>query len=112
MTTNAGCARVGQIVVVINVALRALHGGMSARERESGGGVIKGRAGPGRRVMALSASLRETRGHVARIRCALEILQMATDAGGICTGQVVIAIDVALGALHGRVSARERESRR
>ena len=60
--------------------------------------------------MALGASLRESRTHVVRVGRPLEVLQVATDASGICAGQVVVAIDVALRTLHARVSAGQGES--
>ena len=62
--------------------------------------------------MALLAGLRESRLHVIRIGRALEILQVATDAGRIRAGQVVVVVDVALRALHGGVRPGQREARR
>jgi hypothetical protein len=62
--------------------------------------------------VARLASLREARSHVVRIGGALEILQVTVDAGGVCVGQVVIVIDVTLGALHRGVRAGQREPRR
>ena len=60
--------------------------------------------------MALRASLRESRTHVVRVGRPLEILQVATDASGICGGQVVIAVHVALQALHRRMCPTQREA--
>ena len=60
--------------------------------------------------MALLTSLWEARLHVVRIGRALEIFQVAADAGRIRAGQVVVAVHVALGALHGGVRAGQREA--
>ena len=102
--------RTGQVVIVIHMALGALHCGMGAGQREAGGGVIKRRARPGGRAVALLASLRESGRNVVRIRRSLEILEMTTDAGGVRAGQIVVAIHVALGALHAGVCASQREA--
>ena len=45
-----------------------------------------------------------------RIRRALEVFQMAADASGIRAGQVVVVVDVTLGARNRRVRARQREA--
>ena len=47
-----------------------------------------------------------------RLRRALEIFQVATDASRIRAGEVVIVIHVALHALHRRMRARQREAGR
>jgi len=49
---------------------------------------------------------------VVGIRRGVEIFQVAADAGRVRCGQVVIVVDVALRALHGRVEAGQREARR
>jgi small neutral amino acid transporter SnatA (MarC family) len=41
---------------------------------------------------------------------ALEIFQVAADASRICGGQVVVAVHVALRALHSRVRPAQRET--
>jgi hypothetical protein len=110
VAADAGGVRGGQVVVVIDVALGALQGRVRAGQREAGGRVIEGRARPGRRVMALLAGLREARRHVIRVGGALEIGQVAADARRIRGGQVVVVIDVAMGALQGRVRAGQREA--
>ena len=106
VAADAGRVRAGQVVVAVHVALGALHGGVRAGQREAGGRVIKVRARPGRRVVALRTGLREAGLHVIRTGRALEILQVAADAGGVRAGQVVIAIHVTLGALHSRCARR------
>ena len=106
VAAHASRVRTGQVVVVVHVALHALHSAMRARQRESGGRVIEIRARPGGGVVALRAGLRETRLHVIRLRSALEILQVAAHASRIRTGQAVVVVDVALHALHGRMRAR------
>lgn len=74
-----GRARGGsQVVVVVHVTLRTGHGGMSAGQRKARHGrVIEGSLQPRDGVVALLAGLRESRGHVIRIRGASEILQVA-----------------------------------
>lgn len=48
---------------------------------------------------------------MVRIGGALEILQVTTDATGICAGQVVVPVHMALRALHAGVCSGEREAR-
>ena len=112
VTAHAGRVCAGEVVVSIHVALRALHAGVRAGQREPRGRVIEGGAGPRGRAVALLASLREAGLHMVRIRGALEIFQVAADAGRVCAGQVVVAIHVALRALHAGVRARQREAGR
>jgi len=111
VAADAGGVRAGQVVVVIHVALHALHAGVRAGQREARGRVIESSAGPRRGAMALLAGLREARRDVIRIRGALEIFQVAAHAGRIGAGQVVVAIHVALRALHAGVRTSQREAR-
>ena len=72
--------------------------------------MIEGCRLPGRSRVARLASLREAAAHVIRIRRALEIFQVTGHARR--AGQVVIIVDVAVGALarrHG-VTARQQET--
>ena len=110
MAAHAGRIHTREVVVAVHVALRALHRGVRSRQREPGGRVVKIRASPGRGAMALRTRLREARLHVVRLGRPLEVIQVAADAGRIRAGAVVVAIHVALGALNGRVSTREREA--
>src|SRR5215467_11007113 len=110
VTTHARCIGSGQIVVAIHVALRALQRRMRPGERESGRGVIEGRVAPGGGGVALLARVWEVRLHVVWIRRSLEVLQVATDAAGVRTRQVVVAIHVALRALQRRMRPGEREA--
>ncbi len=105
VATHASRVRAGQIVIAVYVTLRTLQRRMRAGQREAGGRMVKGRARPGGGAVALLAGLREARGNVIRIRRALEILQVAADAGRIRTRQVVVIVDVALYALNARVCA-------
>ena len=41
MAADAGRVRAGQVVVSVDVALRALHAGVRARQREAGRRVVK-----------------------------------------------------------------------
>ena len=71
--------------------------------------MIKVRARPRSRVMALRTGLRKTGLHVIRTGRALEIFEVAADARRICGGQGVVAIHVTLRALHRRVRPGQRE---
>ena len=110
MAAHAGGA--AQVVVVIDVAIRALprRHDVRSRERKSGAVVIEGCVQPGARAVALIAGLREIRGHMVRIRRALIVSQVATDARG--AGQVVIVVLVAIRALPGwhGVQSRQRKT--
>jgi len=102
----AACAsrvRAGQVVVVVDVALCTLDGRMCAGQREAGSRVIEGRIQPAGCGVALLTGLRESRTDVVRIGRALEILQVAACASRVRAGQVVVVVDVALRALHGRM---------
>ena len=110
VAAHAGRIRASEVVVIVDVALCALHRRVRPGQRESRCRVIEGGAGPRSGVVALLASLREAGTHVVRIRRALEVFQVAADAGRVCAGQVVVAIHVALRALHGGVRARQRKS--
>ena len=59
VTRNTSRIGTGEVVVVIDVALHALHRPVRAGQGEAGGGVVKGRTSPRGGVMALLASLRE-----------------------------------------------------
>ena len=91
--------RAGEVVIVVDMAVSALprRRRVRARERESSAVVVEGRIQPGSRVVALVAGLREIRRHVIRVRRSLEVFQVTGNAGR--AGQVVIVIDVAIGAL-------------
>ena len=76
MTTDAG--GVGDVVVVVDVAIGALarRHGMRSGEWEARGRVVEGCRLPTCRVVTDFAGLRESSGHVIRVRGALEILQV------------------------------------
>ena len=104
----------GQVVVVIDVAIRAL----SRRHRVRSGQsevdhrVIESRRGPGNRGMALLAGRGKICRDVIGVRGALEILQVTANAGH--AGDVVVIVDVAVDALprwHS-VPSRQRKSDR
>jgi len=71
--------------------------------------VVEGRVQPGGRVVARVAGLREVRSRVIWIRCSLIVLQVTRGTGR--AGQVVVVVNVAIGALTGRhgVHAAQRE---
>jgi hypothetical protein len=104
---DAGCVR--QTVVVVDMAGRARHVHVRARQRKPRCVVIERRRLPRRRCMAGLARRREPSGNVVRVRRPLEILQVAGDAG--CVRQAVVVVDVAGRARHAHVRARQCESR-
>ena len=73
VAADARSVRVAQVVIVVDVALRALHRRVRARERESGSRVVKGCIRPVCCAVALFTRLRNPRGHMVRIGRALEI---------------------------------------
>ena len=101
-------SRVADVVVVVDMALRALHAGMGTRQGESGGRVIELRRCPGGGVVALIASLRKALLRVVRVSRALKIFQVTAYAAGV--GQLVVVINVTLRALHGCMRAGERKT--
>lgn len=106
VAVHAGTA--GQLVVAVDMALRALQRRMRAGQRESRAGMVESRAQPVDRAMAILAGLREIGLHVIGIGGGLVILQVARDA--LRAGQVVIVVDVTLRALQRRVRAGKRKS--
>ncbi len=90
--------RAGQVVVVVHVAVGALprRDRMRTRQREARAVVIESRIQPRSRAVALIAGLRKIRRDVIRVRRPLKIFQVAGHAGG--AGQVVVVVDVAVGA--------------
>jgi len=71
--------------------------------------VVEGRVQPGGRVVARVAGLREVRSRVIWIRCSLIVLQVTPGTGR--AGQIVVVVNVAIGALTGRhgVHATQRK---
>ena len=109
-----GASRAGQVVIIVDMTIDALPRRHSVRiiQDEPGSRVIERRSTPGDRAVALLAGLRKIGLHVVGIRRVLVVLQVARHTG--CRRQVVIPIDVAIGALAWRVrmSVRQRESSR
>ena len=101
-----------QAVIVVDVAIGAgpRRHRVQPRERETGAGMVERGIHPVGGVMAGIARLREIRGDVVGIRCALEVFQVATHAG--CAVQTVVIVDVAIStsARWNSVQPRERES--
>ena len=93
----------GEVVVSIQVALRALHAGVRSCQRKSGSGVVESRPGPVCGAVARITSLREPGLHMVRIRRALKVFQMTRCAGA--GGQTVVPAHVTLGALQCRMRA-------
>ena len=112
MAGDARCAR--EVVIIIDVAIGALPGRdrVHARQRKVGRVVVKRRVRPRCGVVALIASLRKTSGHVIRIGGSLIVLEVAAHASR--AGQVVIVVDVAIGAhaRRHRMASSQRKSNR
>ena len=95
----ADAGRAGDVEIVIDVAIRTLPRGnrVCTRQRKPRFRVIERRRLPGCGGVAGFASLRESPAHVVRVRGSLEIFQVTRHAGR--AGQVVVVVDVAIGAL-------------
>lgn len=100
--------RVCQVVIVVDVALRALQRGMRSGQGETGGTVIENRPRPGNCAVAAVAGLRITQLRVVGIGGALIILEVAIHAGA--AGQAVIVVDVTLRAVERGVRSGQRPS--
>lgn len=96
MTRGALSVGTGQLVIVVRVALLTGDGGMETGENPSGTGVIERATSPIGCVMALLASLGESRLNVVRVVGRLVILQVTRYASGISAGQVVVSVHVTL----------------
>ena len=96
MAGDAGRAVQAVIIVDVAVGAGARGNGVQPGEREPGAVVIEGGTEPGAGAVALVAGLREVRCHVIGIGGSLEILQVAAHAGA--AGQIVVVVDVAVGA--------------
>ena len=105
--------RVGEVVIVVDVAIRALprRNCVQTGKWEAGLGMVEGRGLPRGRVVARLASLCEAQLNMVRICRSVEVLQVARYTG--CAGQVVVVVCVAISALAWRHAVRtgERESR-
>lgn len=107
MARNA--RRAGQAVVVVHVAIGTLPRRYRVRagKGKSGAAVIECRIQPRSCFVALLAGLWEVRGDMVRICRTLIILEVATDAR-VCR-QVVIVVDMTIGALSRRDSMHSRQ---
>jgi len=94
-------------VIVVDVAARTRNLEVEARQRERRAVVIEGAVGPHRRVMTQLAGGRESGRCMAGIVRAVEVGQVASNAGRI--RQLEIVVDVALAAARaGQVEAGQR----
>ena len=105
MAVTAG--RAGQAVVIVEVARRALLGGVEAQQLEPGGGVVETRAGPISGGVAGSARLREAGRRVVGSGGLLEVGQMTSHAFGRRPREH--SIHVTLGAWHADMRSGQRE---
>ena len=97
MTSGAGPT--GEVVVTVDVALSALHGGVESGQRKAGRRVVEGRIQPVRGAVAGLTGRGESSRSVRRIVGAVVVVLVAADASRIGASQTVIAVDVALLAL-------------
>jgi len=103
-----------QIVVVVDVALRALQIRVAVGEREARGAVIKNYVGPGRRVVAVRA-IRDAEGRAsAWVRRVVSLLPGGEVAAGVAAVscrdlEMIVVADVALLARHVGVPESQRE---
>jgi len=103
-------SRAGQLIVVIDVAQSALQRGMGSRQRETCLRVIEGGPAPVNRGVAALAGRRQSQRYMVHRSLRVVVIRlMASHAGR--TGQLIVVVDMALRALHGRVEARQRETR-
>lgn len=100
----------GQVVVVIDMAVRAWRRHVSARQRETGCRVIEIRSCPVRGGMALLTGLRDAGLGVVRVIGFVEVRKVATDAGSV--GDGVVVVDVAGFAADGSVGTGQRPTLR
>ena len=109
VTAKAGGIGAGQVVVIVGVALLALHRRVGASEGESRDRVVKrDAAGPPRSGVALLASRGVPQLDVAGIAGSLEILDVAGIAVGRGPGEN--AVNVAQIASDGGMAVREGEA--
>ena len=92
------------------MAERTLHCGVRAGQREARVVMVEGGICPGSGAVALVARLREAGLHVVGVRRALKIFEVATDAGRVGAGQIVIVVHMAEQALHRGVRTRKGEA--
>jgi hypothetical protein len=99
----------GSGISVINVTQVALHAGMCAGQGKWSRAVIECCSGPGRRIVASCAKLRESRRSVIRIGRAVVIREMARGAG--CWKTCINIILMTRCTARTNVGARERKWR-
>src|SRR5882762_3278554 len=109
LQVTRGAGRGGDVVIVVDVAVRAnpRRIGVRIRQRKAHGCVIERRWLPRDGGMALLAGLRKTSRDVIRIGSGLKILQVAGRAGR--GGQVVVVVDMAVRANPRRIGVRIRQ---
>jgi hypothetical protein len=119
MAPIAGRVRGRKAVIVVDVAGGAGSLGrirVRAGECPTGGGVVEGTGIPSRGVVASGAERSwEARGDMVWNSTAkglriVPLVGMAADASGVGGGQIVIVVDVAVGARRGDMRARQREA--
>ena len=104
----ADAGSIGQVVVAIDMAIAALQFQVPSRQGKAALGMIECSGLPRGGAVAHGAVRRKTRRCVVRVRCPLVVLHVAAHARS--ARQVVIAVDVAVGALQPGVRAADGET--
>jgi len=104
-----------QIVVVVDVALRALQIRVAIRQRESSGAVIEYYIGPRRRIVTIRAIRNRKSGSGARVRRVVGLLpggQVAASVAAVGSRnlQMIVVVDMALLARKIGVPQSQREA--
>ena len=99
--------RSGQVVIIVDMALRARRCGMRSRQRKARRCVIKRRVHPVRRIVTAFARRRIAEGDVVHRSFRVVVIRLVARHTG-CVRQLVVAVHVTQRASRGRVKARER----
>lgn len=100
----------GELVIVVDMTLRALQRRVRTGKRKTSGCVVERGIGPVRGAMARLTGRGEARGSVGRIIRGAVVVLVASDASRIGAGQRIVALDVALLTLQRGMKAGQWEA--